>query len=366
MTRISFNRSVNIYLLMLGMAATFFISCEEDEHRPMVGEWEVAVTFSQDLREHRSLVLTDGTILMTGGAERLNHVFLFDPVSRRLESRAPMQLGRESHAIVPLPDGKIMVMGGFPERSAGHITATTEIYDPVSDSWRYGTPMTMPRAAFTATVLTDGSIVVTGGFSGEHSSTETCERYFPAQDRWERIADLERPRHGHKAISLNNDRIFVISGSNRFYNGEIYLSTEDRWIPTSSPEFAFRPLGTSAVKLSEDEILVTLRDSVQIYYPASDRWQTVTPMVETRGSTEFVVLPDGWFLAVGGQGPVDLLSSFYQVPDEVLTCEFFNPKEQRWTNGPVLNRPKFSHSLHRLGNRLIAIGGDEIEILELR
>jgi hypothetical protein len=67
-------------------------------------------------------------------------------------------------------------------------TASTEIYDPVTDSWSTAAPMASRRAAASAVALDDGSVLVTGGYgSWGQVSTPYCpnelataERYLPA------------------------------------------------------------------------------------------------------------------------------------------------------------------------------------------
>src|SRR4029077_16334709 len=76
----------------------------------------------------------------------------------------PMTLGRNQHAAVALPDGRVVLLGGYhredgPQRSV-------EIYDPKANTFAAAGQMAEARADFQATLLPDGRILATGGISG--------------------------------------------------------------------------------------------------------------------------------------------------------------------------------------------------------
>lgn len=124
------------------------------------------------LRRHLSAaaLLPDGRIVVTGGFSQpfdqrrsvmpLNSVIMLDPVTGTLSLLAPMSIPRARHAAVTLADGRVVVTGGCSLQS----TASVEIYDPVEDCWYPGQPLSQPRYDHDA--VTDGfNIFVIGGFS---------------------------------------------------------------------------------------------------------------------------------------------------------------------------------------------------------
>jgi hypothetical protein len=60
-----------------------------------------------------------------------------------------------------LPDGTVLVTGGYGEDGAA--LSTAEWYEPTSGFWLTAENMTTPRQHHTATLLRDGTVLVAGG-----------------------------------------------------------------------------------------------------------------------------------------------------------------------------------------------------------
>jgi hypothetical protein len=100
-------------------------------------------------------------------------------------------------------DGKVMLIGG-----GDPPTATCELIDlnlPKS-TWRYTTSMSLPRRQHNATLLPDGTVLVTGGssasgFNNSTGAVKHAEVFDPATEGWKRLASA-RDYHGYHATSL--------------------------------------------------------------------------------------------------------------------------------------------------------------------
>jgi N-acetylneuraminic acid mutarotase len=58
--------------------------------------------------------------------------------------------------------------------------AASEVYDPVTNSWSSTDSMTLPRNDHSATALSSGEVLVTGGYTALHSAvTSSTELYRP-------------------------------------------------------------------------------------------------------------------------------------------------------------------------------------------
>jgi hypothetical protein len=143
-------------------------------------------------------------------------------------------------------NGKIMVVGGGPP------TATAEIInlnDPVP-SWRYTGSMANARRNMNATLLPDGTVLVTGGTSGADFDDNThpvfpAELWNPATGAWSTMASLSVYRGYHSvAILLPDGRVLSGGGECTGTNcskatAEIfsppYLSNGPRPTITSAP-----------------------------------------------------------------------------------------------------------------------------------
>jgi hypothetical protein len=68
-------------------------------------------------------------VLVTGGGPASNEVF--DPLSGTWSATASMIEGRASHTATLLSDGTVLVVGGY-GIDAGGVLSSAEIYDPGS------------------------------------------------------------------------------------------------------------------------------------------------------------------------------------------------------------------------------------------
>src|SRR5207237_8985022 len=72
-----------------------------------------------------------------------------------------MAAARYSHTAPRLPDGRVLVAGGF---NTFTFLASAEIYDPTSGTWSPTGSMAAARYDHTATLLPDGRVLVAGGY----------------------------------------------------------------------------------------------------------------------------------------------------------------------------------------------------------
>ncbi|CAF1632917.1 unnamed protein product [Didymodactylos carnosus] len=72
-----------------------------------------------------------------------------------------MNNARASHTASVLTNGKVLVTGGYD--NAGN-TNSSELYDPSTETWTNTGSINDARAYHTASVLTNGKVLVTGGY----------------------------------------------------------------------------------------------------------------------------------------------------------------------------------------------------------
>ena len=127
--------------------------------------------------DHTATLLSDGKVLFAGGylgnygsgnPTTVGLSELFDPANDTWEIVGNLNEARESHTATLLPDGKVLVAGGFDwnirlYRYATELSSGTELYDPVTATWARAASLGSPRSGHTATLLHDGTVLVAGG-----------------------------------------------------------------------------------------------------------------------------------------------------------------------------------------------------------
>jgi hypothetical protein len=118
------------------------------------------------------VALDDGDVLALSVAASSTDPFpstrvrRFDGSTGEWSEGAAMSTPREGAMVARLADGRVLVAGGATSDESdpgARALATTEIYDPVADSWAAGPDLLEPRKDGHALVLPDGSVLIHGG-----------------------------------------------------------------------------------------------------------------------------------------------------------------------------------------------------------
>jgi hypothetical protein len=138
-------------------------------------------------------LLVNGKVLLAGGDTedwRYQRAELYDPATGIFTATGDMTTPRNAHAAVLLPDGAALITGGEgwgPPEGCCHFLgslASAELYDSSTGTFTATGSMTARREYHTATVLTDGRVLITGGvYSGGidifYGSLSSAEIYTP-------------------------------------------------------------------------------------------------------------------------------------------------------------------------------------------
>jgi Galactose oxidase, central domain len=148
-----------------------------------------------------------------------------------------MSVSRQLPGMALLRDGKVLVVGGVSSGSTSGApattTATTDFYDPSTNSFSPGPDLAISRGNFGITMLADGRVLIAGGVSLTGSSgapTGDTEIYDPASNRWSQVGALRR-LGGLTLNLLPNGDVLAAGGSTNFNTG----STQAEIFTPSSP-----------------------------------------------------------------------------------------------------------------------------------
>ncbi|MDQ2997562.1 MAG: hypothetical protein M3R61_10965, partial [Chloroflexota bacterium] len=168
---------------------------------------------------HTATLLPDGRVLVAGGNVPIKIAEIYDPASGEWSTTGPMKEQREAHTATLLLDGRVLVagtlpFGGSPYPAPGFpsLLPSTEVYSSTTNTWATGAPMSTPRWDHTATLLPDGRVIMIGGYSWYGQVQASVEIFDPASDRWYAARPLSSPRANHTATLLADGTILVVGG----------------------------------------------------------------------------------------------------------------------------------------------------------
>lgn len=260
---------------------------------PASNSWAAAAPMLQARAYPAAATLADGSVLVVGGSRNglpLDSAERYFPDTGTWVSAGTMSAPRTQATATVLLDGRVLVLGGGSQGSPGFAsTNAAEIFDPATGAWTPTAPMSTARASHTATLLSDGEVLVTGGASTYHGPKgkvmATAEIYDPKSATWHSAAKMSVARYHHMAALLPDGRVLVAGG----------------WALTSNSD---KSLASAA-----------------IYNPATDSWTATGSMATGRARGNIAALPDGRVLVVDGVDPA------YHV---MATTEIWDAASGRW------------------------------------
>lgn len=181
---------------------------------PTFDRWSAAQSPPTSTTEHTATRLVDGRVLVAGGrgvGGKEANAALYDPGSDRWTPTGPLRAARYGHWAMLLDDGRVVVIGS---KSNGRNPATVEVYDPGRGGWVTGQSHAEPLDGETSTLLPDSRILVVGGNIGEYGSKVRTEAevYDPLTATWHLAGRPTTPRTRHVALALTDGRVLVAGG----------------------------------------------------------------------------------------------------------------------------------------------------------
>ncbi|MDY0977015.1 kelch repeat-containing protein [Massilia sp. CFBP9012] len=251
----------------------------------------------------------------------------YDPASNVWKTLAPLPESRH-HIALAAAGGKIYGIGGFsgaiPDWRAH---ASVFIYDPQADRWSNGPALPQARAEGVVATVGDKIYFIGGRIPtspeakhiSEHADTNRAEALDPRTGRWSRIADAPSARNSAAGAVIDN-KIYVVGGR------QMVAHADGR----------SRPVNVA---------------TLEVYDPASDRW-------ETRAS---MPLAQGGLAAAAHDGKLYVFGGEQFVPQAKVFAEswVYDPASDRWSAMPAMPTPRHGHGAAVAGKRIFLMGGGE-------
>jgi hypothetical protein len=186
---------------------------------PKTGTFSSAGAMTNSLVWHTGTTLSDGRVLLVGGESGSGSTpsypraaQLFDPKTGQFTATGSLETGRSGHGAALLTDGRVLVVGG--KDAIGFFTSA-ELYDPKTGAFTTSASMRTARDYPTATLLSDGKVLVTGGRTWEgtyYTNYASAELFDPKAGTWTSTAAMTEARGRHTATMLSDGRILIVAG----------------------------------------------------------------------------------------------------------------------------------------------------------
>ncbi|CAF4049216.1 unnamed protein product [Rotaria sp. Silwood1] len=173
---------------------------------------------------HTASLLINEKVLVTGGSGYDENTYwgsknsseLYDPLTEIWTKTANMNNARDSHTASLLINGKVLVSGGYFTDGKGFWESlnSSELYDPATGMWTKTDIMSDGRQYHTASVLTSGKVLVSGGVDSYLRFLSSSELYDPATGKWTKTGNMSGGRQYHTASVLTSGKVLVTGGYN--------------------------------------------------------------------------------------------------------------------------------------------------------
>ncbi len=276
-----------------------------------------------------------------------------------------MHTARTFHTATLLSDGRVLVAGGGTSRpedgSFGGPVASAELYNPRTGTWSPTGAMNAPHFQHTATLLRNGNVLVVGGSSGAAYASATAELYDPNTGRWTLTGDMHAARTLHATTLLAHGKVLVSGGADApgccllvHASAELYDPRTGRWTPTGSLSTA-RFAHTSTL-LKDGRVLVAGGQpntaTAETYDPSKGVWGATGSMIASREAQRALGLTSGRVLVAGG------ITGGAAGTPTLTSAELYDPGAGVWSGTGSMVQGHARHTMTLLlDGRVLVTGG---------
>jgi hypothetical protein len=326
------------------------------------GTWENTGNLNTARVNHIAMLLNNGEVLAAGGNDNagpLASAELYSPATGKWTVTGSMATVRSLQTATLLPNGQVLVAGGVigvSDTGVASYTGAVELYNPATGQWTITGSMTTPRAAHAATLLTNGQVLVAGGFNASSTALASAELYDPSSGAWQATGNMNDARANAQTTLLPQGQVLIAGGAGLAYgaNYTAELYSNGHWTLTSGMVFS-HPGTTRSSLLTNGDVLVFgghLSSYVSEFFnPATGRWTSTHNIALNPPDGPLTMLLTGKVLLAAGQSSygTDSIARLYDSPSN------------SWLLTGNLNHARAGHTATRLMNGQVLVAGGELK-----
>lgn len=321
--------------------------------------WVAAGSMSKQRVQFQLLLLHDGRALAIGAgynacqgecsgfppeSTSVRYADLFDPATNSWKTASGLNLNRSDYAAVLLPDGRVVVAGGYAD-APYECFSSTKLLDPTAGTWTQAAGlMKLARCDPAYALLPDGRVLLAGGTDIHNKVLASAEVFDPTSQKWSAVASMPAVRAGGEAVTLKSGKVLVVGGFGTsgatLKSAVLYDPASGKWssagtlsAPPNGPIVLLPDGGTLVIgEGSYDNIAGKWTSQAsERFDPSTLTWTKVGAMVKSRRSPFVASLADGRVLVAGG-AVAQSFNSNGLVTTLTSSAEIFDPATNSWSS----------------------------------
>jgi hypothetical protein len=345
-------------LLLLGVSGPGAIVLAQS-----AGTFTTTGSMSTSRSGHTATLLPDGRVLIAGGFVNApnfsptNSAETYDPSTGTFSATGSMTIGRYQHTATLLPDGRVLIVGGGD--ASGQLALSAELYDPATGT--FTATGSMATGHWRATLLNNGRVLMALPPDSSAELYDAATGTFTVTGGY---ADPTTLWFAETATLLADGKVLIAGDSST----EVYDPLASTFNLTGAMIYGYAAVGRSATLLTNGTVLfaggeldrdfdITSGDPwppyyayAELYDPSAGNLAPTGNMSEARWQHTATLLPDARVLITGG-GPT------VQQPYTHQSAELYNPSDATFSSIGNMTAPRSSHTATLLNDGRVLIAG---------